>query len=487
MPRSSLVASFACALACGGCDGSGGAQTNPIVVDATAPGRVVPDDFLGLSVEWDNVRAYLGDTTGHARQSVVTLLAAFAAEGHRPEVRIGGNSEDQSWWNPNALPRPAGVLHDLSAVDLDTLADLQARVGNRLVLGLNLVHRDAENAAQLVAAASAAIPQAGLHAFELGNEPDVFESDGNRPPGYDWATYLADVHQFRDAVNAHFPMPLPLQWPALARVGWLDDLAAQIPIEGDGFALLSTHTYPYTVCSGLPAPKPDALLNNFATVQLASQYLTVAQAAKAAGVPYRMGELNSVSCGGAHGVSDVYASALWGADICMQLAAIGIDGVDFHGGAPPGMVSHYAPFVLDATGAPVVRPLYYGLRLVSLVSAAHGRLLPPPTGSADGVHAFATLGDDGAVRILVLRLRAVGPDTVSLSVKGISARKATLVRLHGPSLDAGTGLMLGGSTWDGSPDGNPLGTVREEPLSPAGTGWSFGLPLYDAVVVTLSP
>jgi hypothetical protein len=466
--RSLLVLSLAGTLASCGDGGS-----TPIVVDATAPGRALPDDFLGFSVEWDNVRDYLGDGTGHARDAVVNLLAAFAAEGHRPEVRIGGNSEDQSWWNPNGLPRPAGVLHDLGPTDVSTLADLQARAGSPIVLGLDLVLGDADNAAQLVTAANAALQKE--HTFELGNEPDVYESDGRRPAGYDWPTYLAEAHRFRDALAAHFPTPLALQWPAVARPGWLDDLAKQISAEGTGFGIVSTHTYPYTVCDGLPAPAPDALLNRFATVQLAAQYAAVAQAAQAAGVPYRMGELNSVSCGGAHGVSDVYVSALWGADICMQLAAIGIDGVDFHGGAPPGGVSHYAPFVLDATGAPVVRPLYYGMRLVSLVTAANGRLLPvtvtTPAGSADRIHAFATLGDDGAVRILALRLRPVGGDTVSLSVQGAAAGKASLVRLHGAALDASGDLTLGAA----------------EPLSADGAGWRFELPPYDAVVVTLSP
>jgi hypothetical protein len=178
-------------------------------VDLTAPGRKVPDDFLGVSVEWDNVSEYLGDGAGKARGSVVTLLGAFAAEGHLPVVRIGGNSEDQSWWNPTGLPKPAGVLHDIVPEDLATLADLQAALGNQLVLGLNFGLDDANGAAALVAAARAAIPDAGILAFELGNEPDSYPAEGHRADGYDWATYYPEVTQFRDAIAAQLTGSLP--------------------------------------------------------------------------------------------------------------------------------------------------------------------------------------------------------------------------------------------------------------------------------------
>jgi hypothetical protein len=472
------------------CGGSSSAPTAAIAIDATAPGAAVPDDFVGLSVEWNTARDFLGDGTGHARAASVTLLAAFAAEGHHPEVRIGGNSEDASWWNPTGLPRPTGVTFDIAQLDLDTLADVQAKVGNRLVLGLNLLYGDADNAAALIAAAESAIPSAGLRAFELGNEPDVFVSDGHRPAGYDFAAYQTDAHALRDGIDAKLVPAPPYQWPAIARKDWLPDLAAQIASEP--VAVVSTHTYPYSVCGGLPPPPPDALLDPVALVQVASAYTAVAQAAKTAGVPYRMGELNSVSCGGAAGISDVYAAALWGADISMQLAAIGADGVNFHGGAAPGMRSYYAPWELDASGAPLVRPLYYGLRLVSLATAAHGRLLPitvtPPAGDPERIDAFATLGADGAIRVLALRLNDAGSGAVTVAVTGATAAAATLVRLHGPALDAQTGITLGGSTWDGSPDGAPVGSVAAEPLSPAPTGgWSFELAPYDAAVITLSP
>jgi hypothetical protein len=450
-------------VALGACDDVGGTSTE-ISVDVTAPGRAIPDDFLGLSVEWNSVRAYLGDGTGHARAPLVTLIGAFAAEGHHPQIRIGGNSEDRSWWNPTGASRPTGVDYDLQPIDLDTLADLQSQTGSKLVLGVNLVLGDADNAAALITAARAAIPSAGLDAFELGNEPDVYASDGRRPSTYDWNAYLTDEHGLRDAIAARLTPPA-LQFPAIARHDWLSDLATAIPAEGA--TIVSTHTYPYTACSGAIPPPPDALLDPVATIQIASSYEPLAHAALAAGVPYRMGEMNSVSCGGAAGISDVFASALWGADVSMQLAEVGASGVDFHGGAPPGTRSYYAPIELDASGNPIARPLYDGLRMVSLVTAAHARLASVYVDPTEHIDAFATIGDDGAVRVLAIRLGTDGPDAIRVSVAGATARTATLVRLHAPALDASDGV-----------------TITTEPADAGGT---FSLPPYDAVVITLAP
>src|SRR5207244_9251902 len=58
------------------------------------------------------------------------------------------------------------------------------------------------------------------------------------------------------------------------------------------------------------------------------------------GLPVRMGETNSVSCGGQAGVSDVYAASLWGLDYMMLMASNGAAGVNFHTGI--GSCSGYA-------------------------------------------------------------------------------------------------------------------------------------------------
>jgi hypothetical protein len=431
---------------------------------------------------------YLGDGSGNPRASTIKLLSAFAQDGHRPLIRIGGNSQDLAWWNPTGGPLPARALIGVGPAHLSTLAQLQAALGNRLVIGLNLALGDVENAAALAAAARKAIAPDGIAAFELGNEPDSYVPT-HRPSGYDWPTYLSEARHLRDGVAARLASAdeVPFVWPALATASWLPLLDAELAAGHSLGMTVSAHRYPYSVCGGLPPPRPSDLLAEVTTTGLATSLAPHIKVARDAGVRFRMGEVNTVSCGGAPGVSDTYASALWGTAFAMQMAAAGADGVDFHGGAPPGEVSHYAAFLHDSAGRPLVRPLYYGMRVVSMATAAHGRLLPVTVAGATPLRAFATLGDDGAVRVLVMNPTAASvPD---MRVEDLATRDGTasLVRLRAATLGARSGLTLGGATWDGSLDGTPSGAFVSEALRRQETGWLTHLAPYEAVVVTLPP
>ncbi len=169
-----------------------GVPDSTVVVDLSHPGATVPDDFLGLSVEWSHVPDVLGDTMGAPRAAVVALLANFAADGHAPVLRIGGNSEDLAYWNPDGGTLPSGDTVSITATHLAVLEQLNAHV----ILGLNLERGDATNAAALVTAALA--QPLAVDAFELGNEPDLYGIDGVRPIYYSPLFYQTDF-------NAYFP------------------------------------------------------------------------------------------------------------------------------------------------------------------------------------------------------------------------------------------------------------------------------------------
>jgi hypothetical protein len=457
-----------------------------VEVDERSPGRPVPEGFLGLSIEWSTLLDYLGDGTGNPRPSTVKLLSAFAPDGHRPLVRIGGNSQDLAWWNPTGGPLPARALISLSPLHIATLARLQAALGNRLVIGLNLALGDVENAAALAAAAHDAIAADGIAAFELGNEPDSYVPT-HRPSGYDWATYLSEVRALRDRVATRLAPAanIPFMWPALATARWLPNLDGELAAGRSLGVMVSAHKYPYTICGGLPPPRPSDLLIDLATTGLATSFAPHIKAARDAGVQFRMSEVNTVSCGGAAGVSDTYAAALWAAAFAMQMAAAGADGVDFHCGGLAGGGSHYAAFVYDVAGRPVVRPLYYGMRLASMATAARGRLLPVTVAGATPLRAFATLGDDGALRVLVMNPTAATVSDLKVAPHLAGEGTATLVRLRAANLGATSGVTLGGATWDGSLNGSPSGVVASETLRRRDGAWVTQLAAYEAVVVTL--
>jgi hypothetical protein len=447
------------------------AGASTIEVDTSSPGRGVPDDFLGFSVEWGSdahgVAQYVGDGKGNIRAPLVGLIKSFASEGHCPVLRVGGNSEDLAWWNPNGAPRPPNVDIDIGQTDIATLAAYHATFGCSLVLGMNLALGDANNASDLAKAALVAIPRAAILAFEPGNEPDSRYTE--------FSSYMMRFDAFRDAVASNVASDLPFEWPALASRFWLTLLDGALAKEKGRVAIVSTHTYPFTVCQGLPPPAPANLLTDAATETIGTVYAPHVVAAHDAGFVYRMGELNSVSCGGGEGASDTYAAALWAADIALVLAGAGVDGLNFHG---PG--NYYGAYAWDQDVLQV-RPLFYGLRLASLATARHGRLLPVSIASRTRVRAFATIGDDGIVRALVLH-EDDGIETLRLHFRD-GRSGASALRLHAPSLDAKKGITLGGATYDETEDGMLVGAVKEESLVRDGDSWMVTLAGYDAVLV----
>jgi hypothetical protein len=90
--------------------------------------------------------------------------------------------------------------------------------------------------------------------------------------------------------------------------------------------------------------------------------------ARAAGLPLRMTEIGSCSLGGVRNVSDTFAVALWTLDFMFELHAVGLTGVNWHGGAvniPPGRGYAFYTYFMFRRGstAPIVFPNYYALAL----------------------------------------------------------------------------------------------------------------------------
>ena len=84
---------------------------------------------------------------------------------------------------------------------------------------------------------------------------------------------------------------------------------------------------------------------------------------------------------------------------------------------------------------------------------------------------------------MVLRRGAGDPADLDLQLPGRGP--AHVARLQASSLDARTGVSLGGSTFDGSTDGRPRGTAGTERVDPAGGTYRLRLPAASGALVTL--
>ena len=123
--------------------------------------------------------------------------------------------------------------------------------------------------------------------------------------------------------------------------------------------------------------------------------------ARRAGLPLRLTEINSVTCGGLPGVSNTFATALWAPDALFELMRAGVSGVNVH--VRTDAIN--AAFKLSRQGL-AARPLLYGLiafRRMLGPGPGPGAVVPvrERAGSAQRVKVWA-VRDDGELHVMAI-------------------------------------------------------------------------------------
>ena len=462
MPRLSLVL-LICFVA--------NAQT-PVAITAhpESPGLAIPNDFIGLSFE-------TGSLTGAAsafpyNNAIFEQMLSQIGPGL---IRFGGNSVDKltGWTRTSRTSStPTSII---TSSDADHAFALARAVNWRVLFSLNLGNgdptTDADEAAYVYQTASDV-----LSGLEIGNEPDLYHSNGLRPSTYSLSDYLTEWQTYANAIQAAVPSAVLTGSAASGSITtWTAGFAKQY---GSRIALLTQHLYPLAPLSSNPnasnaATIPHMLSSTIRTTEDTdgSELLSIAQGQK---IPWRMAETNSCYNGGQSGVSDVFASALWGVDYMFTLAARGSAGVNFHGGG----TGTYTPIAVSGTQA-TARPLYYALAMFR--AAAHGRLVPLDV-TANGVNltAYGALDSDGTLRIAVINKDLAQNAAVTIA-PGAGYTAAVAMTLAAPSDDATTGISLGGAPV--AADGTWLPAQLETGAVTAGV-YGATVPAASAVLVS---
>ncbi len=416
----------------------------------------MPATFTGLSYE--SAQLTHPEFFSSANADVVGLVRTL---GRRGVLRIGGNTSAFTAWSKNSeaaggLLAAAGYgpdkgsqatrqvpgMYKITPRSIDNLRAFLDKTGWDLLYGLNLRHGTPEMAAD-EAAYVARVCGGKLVALQFGNEPDLFNHDesGKDAAATRWSydEFLTKWKAMYAAVHARVP-GVRIAGPDSA---FNKDYAGRFAADTRGeVGLLTTHYY----AEGPPAdPRMTMDLLLHPGQRLAEEVYTALDAAKAAGLPFRMSEGNSCYGGGKAGVSDTFASALWAGDFMLDLAARGATGVNLHGGGE----GIYTPIATGKDGRSSARPVFYGMWLAgqfaggTLVRAELG-----PGADALNVTAYAATSGDG-------RLAAVfnkGPAPVEVALRGLPGKGETFA-LTAPTLastgDAafGTGARAVGSEW----------------------------------------
>jgi hypothetical protein len=357
---------------------------------------------------------------------------------------------DESFWTSTGETPPSWSNTTITPADLTALAGLAKASGWKVILGVNLKEYDPARAANEAQDAQKALGSSLLD-IEIGNEPDLYSQYESNP-----SQYLTDFQAYVSAIRAAAPgVPIEGSDAAKGPDSSLEEsfVSAQKALPSPQITELTTHLYPMTgtTCGGSPS------ISQLLGATLRDSEKSVADEAVAAGaslgVPAVIDESNSADCGGAPGVSNVFAAALWEIDDQLVMAREGVAGDYMHGGVSQcGTAMPYtplcAPTAADATaGLLSAQPEYYGLAAVSALGTGPFLNLTNPVWT--DVRAYAVQHSDGTVSVLlddVDNPSTTGASTVQLDLPASYSRANVESLTAAGGLSATGGITLGGQS-----------------------------------------
>ena len=512
-PAASALVALACSLGCGaGAPGEevpaavDGAPAGPdadlppdalerdaaVEVDLDTLGLSVPVDFVGMSLEVPLVGSYLGRAPDQLNGMFLQLLRNLGPG----TLRVGGATTDTSCWrtSPGAA-LPAGCAIEISANALRIIARSMDETGWRALLGVDLGHYSPGTALDFardgVAAAFAGELRGKLLGLQFGHEPNLYASQARRGAGYDHPDFTGEWNAYADAIAGEASTAwIRTAGPTYgARSSWFAHLSAFLTAAGSRLSgPVTVHDAPLSGCGGAPAPTVGDLLAEETMYESRKRITLAAETAVAAGAELQLDQVTSVQCNGQDGVSNTFASAVWGVDYALSMVASGASRVNFHNASG----AYYDPVVSSEqetspgqwSYSTRVLPLYYGMLLAS--RAAGGRLVPARVTDGElALSVHAVRAPDGAVLVYLVNrdLEAGGQVAVSPSAVRGAARAITL---RAPSLTArAEEVSLGGAQVDGGTGVIAEPAAEEVPVASARGTYVVDVPHASVVLLVI--
>lgn len=149
-----------------------------------------------------------------------------------------------------------------------------------------------------------------------------------------------------------------------ADVSWTAQAAIDLGIASNGLAKTwCTHQYFGAACRSVQPTLAGNVMNRTALIEGMRYHAAASSDAVAKGLPYIIGETNSIACQGLAGVSDVFGAAVWSVDYALYAASSNVSRMYWHMGTGYRYSAWQA--TQNGTTAPGPRPLYYGNWLVA--------------------------------------------------------------------------------------------------------------------------
>ncbi len=303
-------------------------------IDPEKLGPAVRPGFLGLSHEWGQAQLLMGDPAIGVNKVYRQLLQNITAHGGGPlSLRIGGGSADRLGEPRHNTMTPLERLYD----DMDSSVP-----GVSFLLGINMAANDAALASRQANAIVGELPAGSVQALELGTRPDEYVNNRFRPEGYDMDDYIYEWGSLTDSIRENVPDCPLFMGPSyitfagerknvnLSNFGGTDKYRKFLRDHNRAIGIVSQPAFAKlgSACGG--ALRPGVLLEPASSLDHPREATLYVNAARTAGKPYRVAEINSIMCGGERGISDAFEAALWLTDILFEYARLGMAGVNIH-------------------------------------------------------------------------------------------------------------------------------------------------------------
>ncbi len=362
----------------------------------------------------------------------------------------------------------------------------------RVILDLNLITGSPTAAAAWAREAQTTMPPGSIIGYEIGNEPDLYSqsfwvnaTEGDRfddkvlPASITPASYVQDYDNYARVISRVAP-GVPLYAPAVASTTALTWIAALLDSSHPGLRVVSAHRYPYSGCAFPDSPTYptiERILSENATAGMADSVRPAVALAHEGGLPLRLTEINSITCGGLTDVSNTFATALWPPDALFELERAGLLGVNLHA----RVTTINGPFTYGGGGLRS-RPLLYGLILFARTPVRDARFVPVALARPAPAHlkVWAVNFDKDELHVLLL---SKGARAVKAALNLPATGPGSVQRLLAPSVGSFSGETWGGQHLDG--DGNWLGKHVAEKVTPSGQRYTVTLEGFSAALLTV--
>jgi len=168
-----------------------------LTVNPSTIGLAIPSTFTGLSYETSSL------TKSNYFNTANTVFINLIKNLGNGILRIGGNSSDKTIWS-NALRLNSGATDSLFKDDVDRYFQFANAVGWKTMFGINVGTGSLTQASSEASYVTQSASNNLLY-FELGNEPDIYHSNGLRPSTYSVSDYETDFNHFYQSIITATP------------------------------------------------------------------------------------------------------------------------------------------------------------------------------------------------------------------------------------------------------------------------------------------